>query len=150
MDDIDRKLLRLIQTDAGMSQQAMSDAAGLSPASCWRRLKALEADGVLGALVRLINPDCVGLTLHVICHIRVSSHNADTRAAFEAFAVAHPEILQCFSMSGEWDYLLHIVTRDMASYEGLLMRELLTHPSVATSASHFALKCIKQSTALPL
>lgn len=150
MDKIDRKLLRLIQADGGMSQQALSEAAGLSVASCWRRLKALEAQGVLGPLVRLVDPQQVGLTLHAICQVRVRSHDQDSRAAFEAFVAQRPEILQCFSMSGDWDYLLHIITPDMAAYEALLMHALLTHPAVASSTSHFALKRIKHSTALPV
>jgi Lrp/AsnC family transcriptional regulator len=80
--------------------------------------------------------------------VRMTAHAGAARRDFEAFVSSRPEIMECYSMSGEWDYLMRIVTADVADYERFLMRELLNHPNVATSASHFALSQVKYTTAV--
>ncbi len=150
LDAGDKRLLRLLQRDAGLSQVELADQAGMSPASCWRRLRAMEDKGVLGPLVRLIIPERIGLELNVICHIRMSSHAPEAIRDFEDYIERHEEVLVCLSMSGEWDYLLHIVVPSISAFENLLMQGLLRHPSVAHSASHFALKRVKYTTSLPV
>ena len=82
--------------------------------------------------------------------IRAKSHEPEARQELEAFLRGRPEIMECYSMSGEWDYLMRIVVADVAGYERFLMRELLNHPNVATSASHFAMSQVKYTTALPV
>jgi DNA-binding Lrp family transcriptional regulator len=150
LDESDRRLLRILQTDAGLSQAALSDAAGLSTASCWRRIQSLEARGVLRKSVRLVDPQAVSRDVNVLCNVRMKSHAERDRQHFESFIGAHAEIMECYSMSGEWDYLLRVVVSDVAAYERFLMRELLAHPAVATAASHFALSQVKYTTALPV
>ena len=80
----------------------------------------------------------------------MKSHAPDLRADFELFLRNRPEIIECHAMSGEWDYLMRVVVADVADYERFLMRELLNHPNVATSASHFALSQVKYTTAIPI
>ncbi|HXV31540.1 MAG TPA: Lrp/AsnC family transcriptional regulator [Sinorhizobium sp.] len=150
LDLIDRKILRLLQEQADISHAALAEAVGASPASCWRRIKALDTAGVLGKTVRLVNPDRVGRGLNVFCQIRMKSHDAVARRSFEHFVESHEEVLECYSMSGDWDYLLRVVVADVADYERLLMRGILTHEAVANSSSHFALKSVKYSTAVPV
>lgn len=150
LEPLDRRLLRLLQTDASLSHAALAEQVGASPASVWRRIRALEQAGVLGPTVRLVDPVSVGRGVSVMLHIRLRSHATDQRLDFEAFVHAHPEILECHSMSGEWDYLMRIVVADVADYERFLMREVLNHPNVATSASHFSLTQVKYTTALPV
>ncbi len=149
-DDIDRKLLRALQDDASISHAALAELVGASPASCWRRIKALEQAGVLKSQVRLVDPALVGRGVSVMLHVRMKSQAQTERADFETFLKARPEILECYSMSGEWDYLMRIVAEDVADYERFLMRQLLNHPNVATSASHFALSQVKYTTAIPV
>jgi Lrp/AsnC family transcriptional regulator len=110
----------------------------------------LEAAGVLGPAVRLLDPAALDRTVNVLCNIRVRSHLRESRSAFEDFVRQRPEIMECYSMSGEWDYLLRIVVADVADYERFLMRTLLDHPSVDGASSHFALSQTKYTTALPL
>ena len=98
--------------------------------------------------VRLVDPHAVGRGLDVICHVRMSSHAPEARQAFEAFIQRHDQVMECLSMSGEWDYMLRVMVGDVREYEAFLMGELLGHPSVATSASHFALKRVKYTTAI--
>ena len=150
LDEIDRRLLRALQHDAGESQAALAERVGASPASVWRRIRALEQAGVLKGAVRLVDAERVGRGVSVICQLRMRSHAAEDRASFEAFVRAREEIAECFAMSGEWDYLVRVVVRDVAGYERFLMRELLKHPTIAAAASHFALSQVKYTTAVPV
>ena len=85
-----------------------------------------------------------------MCNIRVVSQLHASSIAFEEFVRGQPEIVQCYSMSGDWDYLLRIVAKDVADYNSFLMGKMLKHPAVASASSHFALETIKSTTALPL
>jgi len=150
LDDVDRRLLRALQDDAGLSHAALAERAGSSPASCWRRIRALEEAGVLKGAVRLVDADRVGRGVNVMCQVRMRSHAPDDRRAFEDYLTTRPDVMEAHSMSGEWDYLLRVVAADVAGYERFLMRDLLNHPNVATAASHFALSQVKYTTALPV
>lgn len=150
MDEIDRRIVRELQADASVSHAALAEKVGASPTSCWRRIRALEEAGVLRGSVRLVDPQKVGRGVSVMLQVRTKSHALDVREAFETYLRGRPEIMECFSMSGEWDYLMRIVVADVSDYERFLMRELLNHPNVATSASHFALSQVKYTTALPV
>ena len=150
LDKLDREILQRIQRDAGQSHAGLAEAVGTSAPSCWRRLRRLEEAGVLGPPVRLVTPQAIGLAVDVICNVRLQGHSQAHRQGFEAFAAGHPEVMECYAMSGEWDYLLRVIVRDVAAYERFLMRSLLQHPAVATASSHFALKQVKYTTALPL
>lgn len=98
----------------------------------------------------MVNADKVGCGVNVLCNIRNRSHTIEVRTEFEDFVRSRPEILECFSMSGDWDYLLRIVVRDVGDYEAFLMRILLNHPSVASASSHFALSVTKHTISLPI
>lgn len=149
-DALDRRILRVLQTRADISHADLAQEVSASQASCWRRVKALEGAGVLKNHVRLVDPYSVGRGLDVVCQVRMKSHEPGARKSFEDFVQAHDQIMECLSMSGEWDYLLRIVVGDVREYEALLMGELLAHPSIATSASHFALKRVKYTTSIPV
>lgn len=150
LDQIDKRLLQVLQEDGSLSHAELAERVGASAASCWRRIKALEASGILGNTVRLVDAGKVGRGVNVLCHVRMRNHLTENRDAFEALIRSRPEIMEGFSMSGDWDYLLRIVVQDVADYERFLMRVLLSHPSVATASSHFALALAKYTTAIPL
>lgn len=150
LDALDRRILRRLQRHADVSHADLALEVSASPASCWRRVKALEASGILKPAVRLLDQDLVGCGLDVMCQVRMSAQGGDARQAFESFVQTQDEIMECYSTSGEWDYLLRVVAASVADYESFLMRKLLGHSSVATSSSHFAMKRIKYTTELPL
>ena len=100
--------------------------------------------------MRLLDPVAIGRGLDVLCQVRMKAHDPEARREFERFVKERAEVMECYSMSGEWDYLLRVVVGDVAEYEHFLMRALLNHDSVATSASHFALSRIKYTTAMPI
>lgn len=150
LDTIDRKLLHQLQRDASISHAELAERVGASTASCWRRVRALEVDGILGQHVRLVDPTRVGRGVNVICNIKIKNHSAETTEAFESFVAARDEIVECYSMSGDWDYQLRILVADVEDYNRFLMRTVLRHTSVATGSSHFALAQVKYTTAVPV
>jgi len=150
LDAVDRRIVKLLQADASISHAELAEKVGASSASCWRRIKSLEQAGVLLKAVRLVDPASVERQVNVLCNIRMRSHARDVRALFEQFVDGRAEIVECFSMSGEWDYLLRIVVADVADYNDFLMNVVLSHPSVQGAASHFALSMTKYTTALPV
>jgi DNA-binding Lrp family transcriptional regulator len=149
-DAVDRRILMELQKDGSLSNAELAERIGSSPASCWRRIKALEADGVLKHTVRLVDAEKIGRGVNVLCNVRMRGHSRESRSDFEAFVKSRPEVMECYSMSGEWDYLLRVVAADVADYEHFLMRVLLDQPTVASASSHFALSRTKYSTALPV
>jgi DNA-binding Lrp family transcriptional regulator len=150
LDAIDRKLLSELQRDASLSHAELAERVGASTASCWRRIRALETDGVLGRQVRLVDATRIGRGVNVLCHVRMKSHSAEATEAFESFVASRDEIIECYSMSGDWDYLLRILVADVEDYNRFLMLIVLRHASVATGSSHFALAQVKYTTAVPI
>lgn len=150
LDALDRRILRILQSRGDISQNELASDVAASPASCYRRIRAMEAAGVLRETVRLVDPLAIGRGLDVFCQVRMKSHDPEARSRFEQFLHSHDEVMECHSMSGEWDYLLRIAVEDVRHYEALLMGRLLRHDAVATSASHFSLKRVKYTTALPV
>jgi Lrp/AsnC family transcriptional regulator len=150
LDAIDRRLLALLQEDATISHAELAERVGASAASCWRRIKLLESSGYLTKTVRLVDATLVGRGVNVLCNVRMASHAKESRDAFEQFVRSQPEIVECFSMSGDWDYLLRIVVADVVGYNTYLMRQLLSEPTVAGASSHFALGLVKHTTAVPV
>lgn len=147
---LDRRILRALQADANLHGASLAEAVGSSPASCWRRVKALEEAGVLRHAVRLINRRAVDQDVDVMCFLRLKSHGRQDAKDFEHFVAAEECIQECYTVSGEWDYLLRIVAADIRSYEAFLMHTLLPHPTVAHASSQFALSRIKYTTSVPV
>lgn len=150
IDEIDRRIIRVLQRDASLSHAAIADKVGASPASVWRRVRALEKNGVLGATVRLANAERLERSVNVLCQVRMTRQTTDARAEFEQFIQAREEIVECYAMSGEWDYLLRIAVKDVADYDRFIRRGVLAHPAVANAASNFALRQVKYTTEIPV
>jgi DNA-binding Lrp family transcriptional regulator len=150
LDAIDRRIIRELQRDAGLGQAVLAERAGASPASVWRRVRALEKEGVLGKAVRLADPAWLERSVNVLCQVRMTRQTVEARGEFEAFIGSREEIVECYAMSGEWDYLLRIAVKDVADYDRFVMRGVLAHPSVAHAASNFALRQVKYTTEIPV
>jgi Lrp/AsnC family transcriptional regulator len=150
VDAIDRKILSLVQEHPELSVLEVSERVGLSHSPCWRRLKRLEAEGVIRERAVLLDAVALGLTVNVFAHLKLRQHDEATLEALECAARGRPEIVECFSMSGESDYILRIVIADINAYEKFLKKVLLHLPGVASVNSSFALKCVKLTTHLPV
>jgi len=146
----DRKLLQALQRDTTLSQIELADRSGLSRTSVWRRIRELEEAGLIEGKVALLNSRKLGFQIHVLLSVSMNKHSVRTRQDFEAHVQTLPEVTECFSVSGDRDYLLHIVARDMESYNDFLNTRILDHPSVHSASSSFALRRVKYTTALPL
>ena len=150
IDAIDRRIVRELQRDASLSHAALAERVGASSASVWRRVRNLEKTSVLGRAVRLADPKALGREVNVLCQVRMTRQSTEARSDFEAFIQSREEIVECYAMSGEWDYLLRISVRDVADYDRFIMRGVLAHPSVASAASNFALRQVKYTTEIPV
>ena len=146
----DYRLLKALQEDLTISQIDLAERSGLSRTSVWRRIRELEEAGLIEGKVALLNSRKLGFQIHVLLSVSMVKHSDRTRNEFEAHVQTLPEVVECFSVSGDRDYLLHIVSRDMESYNDFLNRRILDHPSVHSASSSFALRRIKYTTALPL
>lgn len=150
MDEIDRRLLRTLQDHPDISIADLGERVGLSHTPCWRRLKKLEADGVIVGRAVILNPQSVGLNVNVFAQLRLKQHDEDTLEALERATLDHSAIVECFSMSGEYDYMMRIVVGSIEEYEMFLKKVLLHLPGVASINSSFALQRIKMTTSLPI
>jgi Lrp/AsnC family transcriptional regulator len=150
MDELDCKILRLIQSEPDLPIQALAQRVGLSHTPCWRRLKKLEADGVIVGRPCLLDQDAVGLPITVFAHVKLKQHDEATLESLEQAVADCPEIVECFSISGTSDYVCRIVVESIARYEQFLKKTLLHLPGVSEVNSEFALKRVKLTTQLPI
>jgi Lrp/AsnC family leucine-responsive transcriptional regulator len=162
LDKTDRKILAILQEDGRLSNQEVAERVSLSPSPCLRRIKHLEESGVIRQYVALLDPDKIGLGLLAYVNVRLEKHSdiplpggqrtvsPSPRADF-AGSVAHwPEVVACYAMTGEMDYLLRVHVEDMEHFSRFMMETLLRHPAVLDVKSSFALQRVKDTTALPL
>jgi len=149
MDKIDYKLLNILQRNADTSLDEISDKVSLSRNACWRRIKQLEQTGVIERRVALLNPAKLDLHLKVFIQIKTAHHNTKWTQKFSQTVAAFPEILGVYRTSGELDYLINAVVRDMAHYDGLYKR-LTSELTLTNVSASFVMESIKDTTELPL
>ncbi len=157
LDKIDRKILSILQSDGRLSNQEVAERVNLSPSPCLRRIRNLEESGVIRQYVALLDPDKIGLGLLAYVNVRLEKHNdspaggsRSPRADFSASVANWPEVVACYAMTGEMDYLLRVHVEDMEHFSRFMMETLLKHPAVLDVKSSFALQRVKDTTALPL
>jgi Lrp/AsnC family transcriptional regulator len=150
MDDVDLRLLRTIQSEPDLAVAELARLAGLSQTPTWRRLKRLQDEGYISGRAVLLDAGRLGLTVNVFAYIRLKHHDEETLESLEQEVHQHPEIVECFSMSGDSDYVLRIMVRSVEDYEKFHKRVLLHLPGVAYINSSFSLKGVKLTTKIPL
>ena len=150
LDDYDLKILRALQENADHSMAELGEKVGLSHTPCWRRIKKLEADGVIVGKVTLLNPTVLNLGVTVHALVNIKQHDEQSLNAFESAVADVKEIVECYSTSGNTDYLLKIVVNSVSDYERFMKQTLAHLPNVASFNSTFALKQVKYTTKLPL
>jgi Lrp/AsnC family transcriptional regulator len=149
MDEIDRKLLGLLQRDAGLSLDELSERAGLSRNACWRRIKRLEDDGIIKARVTLLDASRINVGLTAFIALRTTEHSAKWLEQFSKAVRDIPEIVGVYRLTGDLDYLLQAVIPDVAAYDRLYKR-LINKITLADVSSSFVMEEIKATTVLPL
>ena len=150
LDAIDLRILGALQENAQIANTELAAAVGLSPAPCLRRVRALEERGVIRKHVSLVSPAAVGLPVSVFVSISLERQVEEALKRFERVILARPEVMECYLMTGDADYLLRVVCADLGAYERFVLDHLTKVPGVSSIRSSFALKQVKYSTALPL
>ena len=152
LDAIDRRILAALQRQGRSTYDELAAAVGLSASATLRRVKRLEEEGVIAGYVALLAPERVGLGLTAYINVRLAKASAQ-RSPIDAFAAAvqaWPEVVECAALTGEMDYLLRVLVRDMAHYSHFIMDCLLKHPAVQDCKTSFMLRRLKGTTAVPV
>ena len=154
LDAVDRRILRALQVDGRATYDVLAGQVSLSPSATLRRVKRLEESGVIAGYTALVAPERVGLGLTAYINVRLAKQrDGDLRSPIDAFAAAvqaWPEVVECAALTGEMDYLLRVLVRDMAHYSHFIMDCLLKHPAVQDCKTSFMLRRLKGTTAVPV
>jgi len=150
LDRVDRKILQLIQQDAGMPTSEIAERVNLSQPPCWRRIKRLEEEGYILERVGLLNPTKLGFNVVIYTEVKLTANGRQEVHEFEERIRAFPEVTECYVMLGRIDFLLRIVTKNVETYERLFRDELSQLPGVQDFNSSVAMSVVKHTTALPL
>jgi len=149
MDQIDRKILTVLQDDASLSVAEIGSRVGLSSTPCWKRIQRLEADGVIQKRVVLVDQDRIGLGVSVFVSIETGDHSREWLDRFAQVVGAMPEVMEFYRMAGDVDYMLRVVVTDIAGYDTFYKRLIAAVP-LKNVTSRFAMEKIKSTTALPI
>ena len=153
MEVFDRMMLRMLaelQRDARLSVQELAKRVGLSPTPCWRRLKEIERAGVIRRHTVLLDREAVGLKECLLAHVTLMRHAETTVEEFERAVLAHPEVIECYSTTGDADYILKIIVPDMKAYDSFLHRRIFSIAGVANVRTAVVLREVKYDTVLPI
>lgn len=150
LDRYDRHILAALQDDGRISNQQLADKVGLSSAACWRRVKTLDEKGILKKYTALVNPEAMGYDLCVLIMVTLIRHRQDHATEFQQAVQGYPEVLQCFAVTGDADYVLRVIIQSMAAYDRFLNDKIFSLPGVSQVKSNFALREIKNETAIPI
>ncbi len=150
LDDSDRRILRAIQAQPEITMRELGEATGLSHAPCWRRLQRLQEAGAVSPRRFVIDPEAVGYEIVVLCFVKISHHQREMLSAFEAAVAKVPEVMQCYSLSGEHDYVLQVVATSVKHYEATVKNAILELPHVQWVNTSFTLKRVKHSLVVPI
>ena len=154
LDKLDRAILRRLQDDGRETYESIGEQVGLSASAVLRRVKRLEEVRAIARYVALVRPEAVGLGLTAYLNVRLEknteTHKRNPMDVFRAAVQSWPEVVECVSLTGEMDYLLRVVVRDMAHYSRFVMDTLLKHPSVQDCKTSFVLDTVKSTTAMPV
>lgn len=146
----DIEILKMLQKDASISTAAIAERINISQSPCWRRINRLEQEGLIKQRVALLDRAALGMDVVVFATINLTSTGRQNLEAFEREIVRHPEVMECYTMTGIWDYMLKIVTRDIRHYETFVRNTLTESPEIRELHSHMAVTEIKNSTEMPL
>lgn len=147
LDDIDRRIVAALQADGRLAIVDLADRVGLSPTPCQRRVRRLETAGVIERYVALVAPAALGLGLQALVQVTLDDHSEGTVAAFEAAIRARPEVVACYAVTGDMDFLLHVLAADLAEFSAFAMKALLRMPGVRGTRSSFIMQAVKRDLA---
>jgi Lrp/AsnC family leucine-responsive transcriptional regulator len=145
IDPRDRQLLALLQRDCRLSNAELAERAGLSASACWRRIRALEEAGVIERYAAIVRPARLGLAFHAIVHVQLIRHDPKGLQDFIRAVSARPEVQECYATTGQADYHLRVLCRDIEAYNRFLEEFLFTQPAVRSAQTNVVLREVKRS-----
>lgn len=149
LDKIDRRILAILQNDSSRSAADIAEEVGLTTTPCWRRIQKLEREGVIRANVSLLDRERLGLGVDVFVAVKTSEHDAAWLSCFAETVLQFDEVVECYRMSGDIDYLMRVVVADIDAYDQFY-RRLIDKIKLTDVSSSFAMECLKYTTAIPL
>jgi DNA-binding Lrp family transcriptional regulator len=150
LDATDRRILRELQQDGALRNDILAERIALSPAPTLRRVRALEAAGIISRTVALLDPERIGLGVRVKVDVRLASQTREAIDALAEAVVAMPEVVECMIVLGDWDYLLTVVARDVEDYQHFVLDKLAKLPGIANYRSTLIARVVKHTTVLPV
>jgi DNA-binding Lrp family transcriptional regulator len=150
LDSADRRILRELQRDGSIRNDVLAERVGLSPSPTLRRVRALEEAGYVRCYVALLSPDRLGLGVRVLVELRLTVQDRDALDRFEKDATVIPEVVECVTVLGDWDYVLTVVAKDIEDYQRILLDRIAKLPGVANYKSTLIVRDVKRSTELPV
>ncbi|WP_439572188.1 Lrp/AsnC family transcriptional regulator [Phreatobacter sp.] len=150
LDAIDRRILTALQQDGRMTNQALAERVGLSPSPCLRRVRLLEEAGVVRGYVAVVEQKAVGLPVSIFISIKLERQREEDLDRFQAAVSPWPEVMECYLMTGQRDYLMRVVCADLPAYERFLKEKLTRLDGIASIESSFALAQVKHTNVLPI
>ena len=150
IDQLDEGILDALQDQGRLPNQQLAETLGMSPASCWRRIRALEKGGVIQRYAALLDRKLIGLNFCTFVLLSLSRHDKQNVLAFETAIKDRPEVLECYATTGDADFMLRVVTRDIEAYDRFLENFIFTLPGLLQVKSNIALREVKFETKLPL
>jgi Lrp/AsnC family leucine-responsive transcriptional regulator len=150
LDDIDRKILRILSQDGRISNQKLAESVNLSPTPCWHRVKALEEAGFVQGYVAVLDQRALGVPDTVIIEVTVDRHDDEIFKAFSDALAELPEVMEAYLLSGEYDYLIKVAVAGTEGYERFLRQKLYKLPGVRHTRSTFTLRCLKRAPSVTL
>ncbi len=140
----DRRILALLQRDCRISNADLAAAVGMSPSACWRRVRALEEAGVIERYGAVANPRAMGLEFQAIVHVHLTRHDPDRIVEFNRAVEQRPEVQECYATTGQADYHMRVLCRDLEAYNRFLEDFLFRQPAVANAQTNMVLRTLKQ------
>ncbi len=150
IDRTDRRILDLLQREGALSVAEVASRTGLSTTTCWRRIQQLEQTGIIKGRVALLDRSALGLDVTIFAHVKLTSQTRDAIAAFSEAIRERPEVLDCYTTMGEWDFMLKVVMKDIKAFEAFFLDHLSKLPYVQSINSSVTVTAIKESTILPI
>ena len=149
MDQIDLRILRILQGDSSLSMSDVSKRVGLSASPCWKRIKRMQKEGIIKHQIAVLNAHRLGFGLTVFVNIKTGEHSTDWLKQFSETVTAMPEVMELHRIAGEVDYMLKVIVPDMEAFD-VFYKRLIEGTELREVTSHFTMETIKETTALPI
>ena len=150
IDELDKRILKHLQEDSKKTNKEIANDLKLSVTAIYERIKKLERDGVISKYVALVNPESVGKGFMVLCQIKLIQHKKDILTKFEKDITSLPEVVECLHVSGDYDYILKVLVKDMHEYREFMVAKLTSLDHIGSTKSVFTINKVKQSTIINL